>query len=119
MSALENIVKCDGNQDVFFANVRDAAAELKSMQGRIAELERQLKIACYVKADDPVGFDEAVLDRINELEGILDTCQWIEIYDVKDVFFCPICNAQIDRSHNDPYKHEAWCVLDAALKGGK
>lgn len=34
----------------------------------IAVLEKRLEIACHIKADDKVGFDFAVLDKIDSLE---------------------------------------------------
>jgi hypothetical protein len=55
---------------------------------RIAELERRLKIACHVKADDKVKFDWAVLDKIDELEAQLKQANkseisWLQAYQKK------------------------------------
>jgi cell fate (sporulation/competence/biofilm development) regulator YmcA (YheA/YmcA/DUF963 family) len=47
---------------------------------RIAELERRLKIACHVKADDKVKFDWAVLDKIDELEENLKAAEAVINY---------------------------------------
>lgn len=59
--------------------VAEKDAIIAGLEAELAQLRKRLEVACHIKADDPAGFDYAVLDRIGELEAERD--EWRARYE--------------------------------------
>ena len=66
MEALEKVLKCDGNQDVFFANIVQAKAELAAREAERAEM-----ISLCYKLDE----ENAICPCCWNITGHADDCK--------------------------------------------
>ena len=48
--------------------VKEIQAEITALRTRLEEAEKRLAVACHVKADDKVGFDLEILDKLEQAE---------------------------------------------------
>jgi hypothetical protein len=61
-----------GNPDAYSKREQDMLDRQRYLEGVIVDLQKQLQVACHVKADDKVSFDYHVLSELQDKRDTLD-----------------------------------------------